>query len=99
MLPPVIGDADTLAAEMLGIGQQRGDAGGAGALGHHFGALDQQADGFLDRAFRHHQDVHAQAADDLERHLADVAHGDALGDGGAADRHRSRPASRCAMAA
>ena len=36
----------------------------AGALGHRLAALDQQADRFLHRAFRHDQDFHAQRRDD-----------------------------------
>ena len=39
-----------------------------------------------------------EVADDVERHLADVAHRDALGDRRRRRPTRSRPASRCAMA-
>ena len=97
MLPPVIGDADALAAEALGVGQQRRDAGGTGAFGHHLGTLGQQADRLLDRALRHHQHLGAEGADDGQRHLADVAHGDALGDGRRRPPTPAAPASRCAM--
>ena len=86
MLPPVMATPTFLPRNRSGMGQQRGETGGAGALGHRLGAFDQQADGFLDGAFRRDQNAGDAAADHLERDFADVAHGDALGDGGAADR-------------
>ena len=52
--------ANAPVAEMLGIGQQRGDAGGTGAFRHDLGAFHQQADRLLDRVFRHHQHFDAQ---------------------------------------
>src|SRR4051794_11034522 len=79
------GDADLLAAEAFGIGKQGGETGGTGALRHGLGGFDQQADGFLDGAFGGDEDAGNAAAHHLERDFADVAHGDALGDGGAAD--------------
>ncbi len=92
MLPPQTTMPTACGGEARGKGQYRGEAGGAGALRDQLGAFRQQPDRLLHRTFRHHQHLDDAAADQCERHLADVAHRDALGDGRAADQ--TRPAGQ-----
>ena len=88
MLPPARIRADALAAEAVGVGEDRGEPGGAGALGH--GLLQHQVcgDRLLDGAFADQHHVVDVTAHDLERQLADVLDGDALGKRLAADLRR-----------
>ena len=64
MLPPRQHQADLAAGEMLGMGEQRGEAGGAGALGHRLLDLEQQRDGALDRDLVDRQHPVEQGAGD-----------------------------------
>ena len=89
-----VGDLDAEEATLLALAAtaQHALAGGAppdlvvghGALGRLLRAFRQQGDRVLHRVFRDHQHLVHLLADDLQRHLAHVAYGDALGDGGAA---------------
>src|SRR5262249_22563856 len=65
------------------------EAGGARAFGDDLAALREQGDRFLDGAFGHDEHVGDVGVNDLQRQRADVTYGDALGDGGAADLHRT----------
>src|SRR5438067_822988 len=81
-------DADALAGEALRMLEQRRERRGAGALGHGLFDLDQRDDAALDGLFLDHQDFFHQLLDHGERHVADVLHRDAFGDGVAAHLDR-----------
>ncbi len=80
------GQGDALAFEALGEAENGGEAGRPCAFGDEFGVFDQHGDGLLDHGFGDDEDFGVVGAQDGERQAADIAHGDAFGDGGAADR-------------
>ena len=80
MLPPHSTRPTLAAAEALGIAGDRGEAGGAGALGHGLLDLEQLQDRGLDRRLLDQQHVVDQALDDREGELARLLDRDALGD-------------------
>ena len=79
-------EADLAAGKVLRIGQQRSQAGGTGAFGHRLLDFEEEGDGALDGHLVDRQHAIDQGAGDGQRRLADVADGDALGDGVAAHR-------------
>ena len=79
---------DLLAAETLGIGQQRGQGGRAGALGDGLLDIAVEGDGPLEEGLLDQQHVVDQRPGDGEGEVADLLDLDALGDGLAAGRRR-----------
>ena len=67
MLPPEIGRPTRRPAKRAGMLEQRGEPGGAGALGDGLLDLDQRDDGALDGLFLDQQHVVDQRADDGKR--------------------------------
>ena len=79
ILPPRQDEADVLAREPLGIGEQRGEPGRARALDHGLLDLEQQADRVLELALADQHDVVDQPLDDLRGERARLLDRDALG--------------------
>src|SRR5581483_11838385 len=76
--------ADALAAETGGLGEERGERGGAGALGHGLLQHEEFADGAFDMPFADDDHPVDDPAADFDRQAADILHRDALGEGIAA---------------